>query len=208
MARIILSASLSLPADKSTIEVKPSPGVNILCGNNAEEIFWSLAGIVDIYSSDHSQTPTTVTAELRWSEGVTYGVTGKASEGRNQMVVDYVKGVGEEDPRYLVKRLHKQRYRDVRDSFCLFNGCGLDNPNMLSESDAILASFHSFIEKLPDQKNGRPVFLLNFLERLDRSVDILPFFEELAATGRQAFVLIPDNCTIPNIENAVQTVKI
>lgn len=208
MARIILSAFLSMPADKSTIEVKPSPGVNILCGNNAEEIFWSLAGIVDIYSSDHSQTPTTVTAEVRWPEGVTYGVTGKASEGRNQMVVDYVKGVGEEDPRYLVKRLHKQRYRDVRDSFCLFNGCRLDNPNMLSESDAILASFHDFIEKLPDQKNGRPVFLLNFLERLDRAVDILPFFKELATTGRQAFVLIPDNCTIPNIENAVQTVKI
>lgn len=208
MARIILSASLSIPADKSTIEVKPSPGVNILCGNNAEEIFWSLAGIVDIYSSGQSQTPTTVTAEVRWPDGVTYGVTGKASEGRNQMVVDYVKGVGEEDPRYLVKRLHKQRYRDVRDSFCLFNGCGLDNPNMLSESDAILASFHSFIEKLPDQKNGRPVFLLNFLERLDLAVDILPFFEELATTGRQIFVLLPDNCTIPNIENAVQTVKI
>ena len=208
MARIILSASLSIPAKNSAIQIKPSSGVNILCGNHAEDIFWSLAGIVDIYSSDHAQTPTTVTAELRWPEGVTYGVTSKASEGRNQMVVDYVKGVGEEDPRYLVKRLHKQRYRDVRDNLCLFNGCRLDNPNMLSESDAILTSFHSFIEKLPDQKNGRPVFLLNFLERLDRAVDILPILEDLTATGRQVFVLSPDNCTIPNIGNAVQTVKI
>ena len=208
MARIILSASLSLPAENSTIQVKPSPGVNILCGNNAEEIFWRLSGIVDVYSSDHFQAPTTVSAELRWSDGVTYGINSKASEGRNQIVVDYVKGVGEEDPRYLVKRLHKQRYRDVRDNLCLFNGCRPDNPNMLSESDAILASFHSFIEKLPDQKNGRPIFLLNFLERLDRAVDILPCLEELTATGRQVFVLLPDNCTIPNIENAVQTVKI
>lgn len=208
MARIILSASLSLPAENSTIQVKPSPGVNILCGNNAEEIFWRLSGIVDVYSSDLFQAPTTVSAELRWSDGVTYGINSKASEGRNQMVVDYVKGVGEEDPRYLVKRLHKQRYRDVRDNLCLFNGRRLDNPNMLSESDAILTSFHSFIEKLPDQKNGRPVFLLNFLERLDRAVDILPILEDLTATGRQVFVLLPDNCTIPNIENAVQTVKI
>jgi len=79
---------------------------------------------------------------------------------------------------------------------------------MLSESDAILASFHSFIEKLPNQKNGRPVFLLNFLERLDRAEDPLPLFAELSATKRQVFVLLPDNCTIPNIENAVQTVKI
>lgn len=208
MARLILSASLMLPGEEALIQVKPSPGINILCGNNAEEIFWRLSGIVDVYSSDHFQAPTTVSAELRWSDGVTYGINSKASEGRNQMVVDYVKGVGDEDPRYLVKRLHKQRYRDVRDNLCLFNGCRLDNPNMLSESDAILTSFHSFIEKLPDQKNGRPVFLLNFLERLDRAVDILPILEDLTATGRQVFVLSPDNCTIPNIGNAVQTVKI
>lgn len=208
MARIILSASLWLPAENSTIQVKPSPGVNILCGNNAEEIFWRLSGIVDVYSSDHFQAPTTISAELRWSDGVTYGINSKASEGRNQMVVDYVKGVGEEDPRYLVKRLHKQRYRDVRDNLCLFNGCRLDNPNMLSESDAILTSFHSFIEKLPNQKNGRPVFLFNFLERLDSAVDPLPLLAELSATGRQVFILLSGNYTIPNIETAVQTVKI
>jgi len=208
MARLILSASLMLPGEEALIQVKPSPGINILCGNNAEAVFRSLAGIVDIYSSDHSQAAITVNSELRWSDGVIYGVTGKASENRNQMVVDYVKSLCGKDPRYLVKRLHKQRYRDVRDSSCLFNGYRLDNPHMLSESDLILESFRCFIEMLPDQQNGRPVFLFNFLERLDSAVDPLPLLADLSATGRQVFILLSGNYTIPNIETAVQTVKI
>ena len=206
MARLILAASLTLPGEETPIQVKPSPSVNILCGNNAEAVFWGLAGIVDIYSSDQPQAVTTINSELRWSDGVIYGITGKESEGRNQVVVDYVKSLCGKDPRYLVKRLHKQRYRDVRDNCCLFNGCQLDNPHMLGESELILKSFHSFIETLPDQRNGRPVFLLNFLDRLDSAVDPFPLLEELSATGRQAFVLLSSNCTIPNIENAVQTV--
>ena len=208
MARIILSASVSIQEENSMVQIRPSPGVNILCGNNAEDIFWSLASIVDIYSSDRSQVYTTVNAELRWSDGVIYGVYGKVRDAKNHMVVDYVKGLGEEDPRYLVKRLHKQRYRDVRDSLCLFNGCLLDNSRMLGESEAILEAFHSFIERVPVQKNGRPLFLCNFLERLDGSVDLLPLLDELAILNRQAFILLPEGCSIEHMEHAVKTVKL
>lgn len=208
MARIILSACVSIPGEKSTVQVQPSPGVNILCGNNAEDIFWSLAGIVDIYSSNYSPACTTVNAELRWSDGVIYGVCSKVSNAKNQMVVDYIKGLGEKDLRYLVKCLHKQRFRDIRDRLCLFNGCQLDNSRMLGESEAILEAFHGFIERVPAQKNGRPLFLCNFLERLDGSVDLLPLFDELATPNRQAFILLPEGCAIEHMENTVKTVKL
>ena len=42
-----------------------------------------------------------------------------------------------------------------------------------------------------DKGDDRPLFVCNFLERLDEAVDLHPIFHSLKATGRQVFIAVP-----------------
>ena len=50
------------------------------------------------------------------------------------------------------------------------------------------------------QKDDRPLFVINFLERLDEAVDLHPIFEVLLATGRQVFIAVPHYYEIKALE--------
>ena len=56
-----------------------------------------------------------------------------------------------------------------------------------SASDLLLKKLHETIDKGAD----RPLFVCNFLERLDESVALRPIFDALNATGRQVFIAVP-----------------
>ena len=56
-----------------------------------------------------------------------------------------------------------------------------------SASDLLLKKLRETIDKGDD----RPLFVCNFLERLDEAVDLHPIFQTLNATGRQVFIAVP-----------------
>ncbi len=59
------------------------------------------------------------------------------------------------------------------------------------------------MKKLEDtfkQKDDRPLFVFNFLERLDEAIDLQEAFEALDATGRQVFIAAPHYYEIKDLE--------
>jgi hypothetical protein len=89
--------------------------------------------------------------------------------------------------------------RGVQSRSCLFDGRHAPKACM-GESDALLVGFHSF---LASQQDNRTLFLCDFLERLDESVDLHPIFDALIATGRQVFIALPHTYPIERI-NALE----
>lgn len=65
-----------------------------------------------------------------------------------------------------------------------------------SASDLLLKKLRETIDKGDD----RPLFVCNFLERLDEAVDLHPIFQTLNATGRQVFIAVPHYYEINTLE--------
>lgn len=152
-----------------------------------------MAGIFDAYPQE---TPLLITAyiqaEFRWSDGIIYGVTGDECGGEPGIYLDYIKmphrTIG--DKGQLAKRFHKRRFRDAGNRQCIFEGKLQSCVNSAGESDLLLEEFYRFLQAVVPQENGRPLFLCNFLERLDEAVDLQPIFKALLATGRQVFIAV------------------
>lgn len=89
--------------------------------------------------------------------------------------------------------------RGVQSRSCLFDGRHAPKACM-GESDALLVGFHSF---LATQQDNRTLFLCDFLERLDESIDLNPIFDALIATGKQVFIALPHTYPIERI-NALE----
>lgn len=192
MCRSILSASVSLREEAPAQELRFDSGINLLCGQNAEEVVLTLAGILDIYpSARHLRSAASILAEICWPDGVVYGVFGEECDGRQRLSVHSIKNYTTGNRSYLEKRFHKQRFRDARETLCFFDGSQAEQSQLSGEYDSILHAFYAFIENIPTQKNGRPLFLCGFLERLDEAVDLRPIFEALNTTGRQVFIAVP-----------------
>ena len=60
----------------------------------------------------------------------------------------------------------------------------------------LLAKLHDTLAKEDDC----PLFVCNFLERLDETVDLKTIFEALNATGRQVFISVPHYYEIKTLE--------
>ena len=78
---------------------------------------------------------------------------------------------------------------------CILDGSRLP-VGMSGASDLLLDKLNATIA----QKDARPLFVCNFLERLDEAVDLQPIFEALNATGRQVFVAVPCYYEIKELE--------
>ena len=65
-----------------------------------------------------------------------------------------------------------------------------------SASDLLLKKLRETIDKGDD----RPLFVCNFLERLDEAVDLPPIFQSLKATGRQVFIAVPHYYELNTLE--------
>lgn len=194
MSRKILSASVSVRDGIPAAKIRPTPGINILRGEYAEDIFWAIAGIFDVYPK---KTPSLIAAyiqaEIQWPDGVIYGVTGGECGGEPRIYLDYIKMSGHTigDKRRLAKRFCKRRFLDAGNRRCTFEGKIQSCTNPTGESDLRLGEFYRFLQAVVPQEKGRPLFLCNFLERLDESVDLRPVFEVLNSTGRQVFIAVP-----------------
>lgn len=203
MHRRIISASVSVQEDMPPLDIRPTPGINILHGEYSGDVFWAIAGIFDAYPQE---TPlhifARIQAEIRWPDGIIYGVIGGDDCcGEPGIFLDYIKKpdciIG--DKGRLAKRFHKRRFRDARNTRCTFEG-ELLSLGSAGESDLLLEEFYRFLQAVVLQEKGRPLFLCNFLERLDEAVDLRPIFEALNATGRQVFIAVPHYYEIEKLE--------
>lgn len=138
MCKKILSASVALPEE--TIQIIPSPGVNILRGGNAEAVLLTLA---DIFSGKPTLN---AKAKIQWHENAVLFVS--ATEG--VCFVDKVQYCA--DAAQLVKDFHKQRFLTFRNRAHILDGAKLSD-TLDSEDDRPLF-VHNFWEQLdaPDRE--------------------------------------------------------
>ena len=184
MHRRILSVSVSTQKETPSPEFQFHPGINILWGKNAEDVVLTLAGICG------GMSPKNRKAEIQWNTdaslfiSITDGACGVEKVKRKHGNVDQ-----------LVKDFHKYRYLNFRNTAHILDGTQL--PAGISGSVELL------LKKLRDvltTEDDRPLFLCNFLERLDEAVDLQPIFEALNATGRQVFIAVPHYYKIEKLE--------
>ena len=184
MCKRVLSASVSVRKETPFTELRFHPGINILWGADAEDVVLTLAGIFG------GIPPLNGKAEIQWDAGTSLfvhiidGACGaeKASTQRGSAAK-------------LVKEFHKQRFLNFRNCRHILNGARL--PAGISGASALL------LRKLRDalaNEDDLPLFVCNFLERLDEAVDLQSIFEALNATGRQVFIAIPRYYNIKNLE--------
>lgn len=161
-----------------------SSKINILCGHVAEETILTLAGIF-------GGTPLKAfKAELKWGEGVTLLVSGE--DGRV-----FVNNIKKEwgDSAQLIKAFHKHRFLNFRNKTHILDGSQLP-AGTSGASDLLLKKLEDTLK----QKDDCPLFICNFLERLDEAVALQPILEALTATGRQIFIAVPHYYNITALE--------
>ena len=93
--------------------------------------------------------------------------------------------------------------RDERNSYNFFNKY-VANENNLSECDYNIANFNRFIEIVKEETakgDTRPIYIFNFFERLDESIDIMPFIDALVTLDRQVFVGVSNTYPIERFES-------
>ena len=180
MSRIILSATVG----ESTPDLRFHPGINILWGQNAEDVLLTLAGIFG------GMPPQNGKAEILWNTDALLVVSIKDGACGVERSKPQVESVAQ-----IVKEFHKQRFLNFDSCTHIFDGSALP-AGFLGAGDLLL-------EKLGDvlaQQDDRPLFMYNFLERLDEAVDLRSIFEALNATGRQVFIAVPHYYEIKELE--------
>ena len=182
MCKRILSATVSIGEERTTMTF--SPGVNILGGQNAEDVVLTLAGIFG------GIPPKSFEAVLNWQDGVTLFVLGE--DGRV-----FVNNIKKErgNSAQMIKAFHKYRFLNFRNKTHVFDGSQLP-AGTSGASDLLLKKLEDTLK----QKDDCPLFVCNFLERLDEAVDLQPIFEALLATRRQIFIAVPHYYNITALE--------
>lgn len=182
MCKRILSATVFIQEETHVMAF--SSGINILYGQNGEDVLLTLAGIFGGKPIKSFQ------AELQWQDGVTFLALGEDGH----IFVDSVK-IERGDPARLMKDFHKHRFLNSKNNSHILDGSRL--PVGTSGASDLL------LKKLEDAlapKEARPLFICNLLERLDEAVDLQPIFEALNATGRQVFIAVPHYYIIEKLE--------
>lgn len=72
------------------------------------------------------------------------------------------------------------------DGPCIMDGSRLRG-GFLGANDLLLKNLRKTLAK----EDGRPLFIYNFLERLDEAVELHPIFDALKSTGRQVIIAVP-----------------
>ena len=182
MCKRILSATVSIGEERTTMTF--SPGVNILGGQNAEDVVLTLAGIFG------GIPPKSFEAVLNWQDGVTLFVLGE--DGRV-----FVNNIKKErgNSAQMIKAFHKLRFLNFRNKTHVFDGSQLPTGTS-GASDLLLKKLEDTLK----QKDDCPLFICNFLERLDEAVALQPILEALTATGRQIFIAVPHYYNITALE--------
>ena len=184
MGKRILSASVSVQEEEQAQDLRFDSGINILCGQNAEAVVLTLAGIFG------GIPPQSFEAALNWRDDAILLVSGYDG-------CVFVDGIKNEktDPAQLLKEFHKQRFLTFRNTAHLLGGTQLP-AGTSGATNLLLAKLHDALVKEDDC----PLFVCNFLERLDEAVDLKIIFDALNATGRQVFISVPHYYEIKTLE--------
>lgn len=195
MDRKISSASISVGDGLSAVKLQLSPGINILWGENAEEVMWTLVGI---FGATPKPISAQLKAEVRWQNDISFWISGEISAGRSAIFVEDITLPNGTSAAQQVKCFHKRRFLEFRKQPCIFDGTRPFQRYPLGESDLLLKNFYLFLRC--NLSDDRPLFLFNFLERLDESINLSPIFRALTATERQVFIAVPRSYTINTLE--------
>ncbi len=89
----------------------------------------------------------------------------------------------------------------------VFDSNKLSTDIRFSESDRCLKAFELFVKNLTN--DDRPIFIYDFFERIDESVDVTNHLNKLASLGRQVFVAVVPNYPLDKLTcTNVQIVEI
>ena len=180
MSRIIRSATVG----EGTPKLQFGSGINILRGQNAEDVLLTLAGIFG------GMPPQNGKAEIRWDTDALLFVAMKDGACGAEKVRTQNRSAAQ-----LVKEFHKQRFLNFDNRTHILDGSDLP-AGFGGASDLLLEKLGAVLA----QKDDRPLFVFNFLERLDEAVDLQEVFEALNATGRQIFIAAPHYYEIKELE--------
>jgi hypothetical protein len=184
MSRRILFASVSAQEGTPSPEFPFYPGINILWGQSSEDVVLTLAGIFGGNPTKDGKST------IQWHTGdvifvnVTDGACG-------------VEGTGTQcrNTAQLIKDFHKYRFLNYRNCTHILD-CAQLPVGISGASDLLLKKLRA----VPAKKDAQPLFLYNFLERLDEAIDLQPLFKALLATGRQVFIAVPHYYEIKTLE--------
>ena len=180
MGRIIQSATIGEGAPKLQFGF----GINILWEQNAEDILLTLAGIFGGMPHQNGKV------EILWNANASLFVSIKDGACGVEKVI-----TSGQNAARLVKKFHKQRFLNFRNCTHVLDGARL--PAGISGASNLLLNK---LRQVPATEDDRPLFVSNFLERLDEAVDLHPVFETLNATGRQVFIALPPYYPIKQLE--------
>ncbi len=178
----ILWASVLIREETPLTELRFGPKSNILWGENADDMVLTLAGIFGGKPIKDGE------AKICWPTGETLHVAFQ----------DGACGIERIDPQcanavQLAKSFHKSRFLNFGKDTHILDGAKLPD-GCFSAGDRLLEKARDILS----QRDHRPLFVCNFLERLDEAIDRQAIFEEFFATGRQIFFAVP-NCYIVDI---------
>ena len=184
MYKRVLSASVSVHERELAREFRFDSGINILCGQNTEDAVFTLAGIFG------GMPPQNGKAEIQWDTdavlfvSITDGACGVEKAVTNRR-----------NTAQLVKDFHKQHCLNFDNHTHILGGSNIP-AGFLGAGDLLLEKLDNVLA----QEDDRPLFVYNFLERLDEAVDLQPIFEALNASGRQVFIAVPHYYKIEKLE--------
>lgn len=184
MCTRILSASVSVQEGAPLLEFQFHSGINILWGRNTEAVVLTMAGMLG------GIPPKDAKAKLLWHDGAALSVSAIGGV----CFVDKVQ-ISHGDSAQLAKDFHKQRFLNFRNNTHLLDGSRLPN-GFAGVGNLLLKILRVNLAKEDDG----PLFICNFLERLDEAVELRPIFEALLATGRQVFIAVPHYYEIKVLE--------
>ena len=184
MCKRILSACVSVQEGVPPAEFRFCHRINILFGQNAEDVVLTLAGVFG------GVPPQSFHAALNWKDDTTLFVSGY--DGR--VFVDSIENK-QGDPVRLMKCFYKHRFLNFRKNAHLLDGSRL-SAGTSGTGDLLLEKLNATLA----EEDDCPLFICNFLERLDEAIDLHPIWEALLATGRQIFIAVPHYYNMKQLE--------
>lgn len=184
MCKRILSASVSVQEGKQAQTLRFHSGINILRGQGAEDVVLTLAGIFGGMPRKNGKV------EIQWHADASLSISVKDSTCGVERVGIQCTNIAQP-----VKDFHKYRFLNFRYCAHLLDGTQLP-AGTSGATNLLLAKLHDTLAKVDDC----PLFVCNFLERLDEAVDLKTIFDALNATGRQVFISVPHYYKINTLE--------
>lgn len=174
--------------------------INFIRSKEPEGFLLALAGLFGGLPENqlHNLREYLVTADILWEDQSSCVLHACLNQWENPVCVYSTDGMPAPLSVQLAKKvnaLHKRRFRRGCDCSHIFPGKSrVPVSAPLGESDEILQGFSLFLQETHQRSkfgDTRPLFLYNFLERLDGAVDTGKILTALADTGRQVFIAVP-----------------